>query len=91
MNFALEVGDLVKAKVEYSFNQLMGRTTIRVNGRDQILKTRWFSEPVVDVHELELSDSEKLRVKIEKRRKPLVGAHYRVYVNNQLTNCFVGV
>jgi hypothetical protein len=91
MTIAFEVGESIKERIEYSFNQLMGRTVLRVNGREEIRKTRWFSEPVVDTLELELSDVEKLRVKIEKRRKLLFASQYRVYVNNHLTNCYMGV
>lgn len=91
MRFAIEVGEVQKQKVEFDFNQLLGRTVIRLNG--QVLKkaVRLFSEPVIDSHEVSLAEIERVDLRIEKRRKLLFSSHYTVFVNNRLTQVFEGV
>lgn len=91
MRFAIEVGDVAQQRVEFYFNQLLGLTIIRANGREIKKKVRLFSEPLVDAHELDLDGLERLRVRIEKQRQWLVSSRYLIYVNDRLVQRFQGV
>src|SRR5512138_2500172 len=91
MQFAIEVGNMVKQQVEFTFNQLLGRTVIRTNGREVKRSVRLFSEPLVDTHVVNLSDTERLEMRIEKRRRYLFVSQYLVYVNNRLVEVRHGV
>ena len=91
MKFAIEVGEAVRERVEFRFDQLTGRTVILCNGCEVKRQVRWFSEPVLDIHEFDLGEREKVRVRIEKRRRYLFASRYLVYLNNRLARCFQGV
>jgi hypothetical protein len=91
MRFVIEVGEVAKEQVEFTFNQLLGRTVIRANGREVTRKTRWFSEPLVDTHLVDFAEQEKVQLKIEKRRRHLFASRYFVYINDRLVQCFQGV
>jgi hypothetical protein len=91
MKFEIEVGEVAKERVEFSFNQLMGRTIIRSNGREVKRSVRWFSEPVVDTHVIDFAQHEKVNLTIEKRRRQLFGAQYFVYINNRLVAYYKGI
>lgn len=91
MKFMIDVGEVEKQQVEFSFNQLLGRTLIRSNGRELKKNIRLFSEPVTDVHVVHFTDRERIEIKIEKRRKLLFASRYYVYVNNRLTQVYQGV
>ncbi len=91
MTFDIEVGEVMKERIQFSFNQLLGRTVIRRNGREVQRQVRWFSEPVTDTYFIEFNEQERVRVKIEKRRKHLLGSKYYVYVNDRLAECFQGI
>lgn len=91
MKIELEVGDVLKRKVEFSFNQLLGRTVIRADGREIKRSVRLFSEPVQESHVVNFGDTERIELRIEKKRKPLVGARYSVYLNDRLHQCLQGV
>lgn len=91
MRFAIEVGEVARQQVEFYFNQLLGLTVIRANGRELKKRVRLFSEPLVDAHEVELEGLERLRVRIEKHRQWLISSRYLVYVNDRLVQCFQGV
>ena len=56
MKFTIEVGEVEKQQVEFSFNQLLGRTVIRSNGQELKRSVRWFSEPVFDRHVFEFAE-----------------------------------
>ena len=91
MKFALEVGETEKNIVEFGFNQLLGRTVIRVNRREVKKGVRLFSEPMYEEHAVDVGRQEKWQVRIKKERHQLVGAHYAVFVNNRLVNVYKGV
>jgi hypothetical protein len=91
MKFMVEVGDLEKHTVEFKFNQLLGRSTVAVDGQVVFSKKRWFSEPVFDNYEVEIGGRESVRLRIEKRRRQLLGAKYTVYVDDRLSGLFQGV
>jgi hypothetical protein len=91
MKFTIEVGEVEKQRVEFSFNQLLGRTVIHSNGRQLKKSVRLFSEPVFDRHVFDFFDKERVELKIEKQRKHLFGSRYFVFVNNRLTQSFQGV
>lgn len=91
MKFVVEVGDVLKRKVEFSFNQLLGRTVIRADGREIKRSVRLFSEPVQENHVVSFGDTERIELRIEKKRKPLLGARYLVYINDRLSRCLHGV
>lgn len=91
MRFSIEVGEVAKRRVDFAFNQLLGKTLIMVNGQEIKRNTRWISEPVVELHDFKVGERENIEVKIEKRRNPLLGAKYWVYVNNQLAQYHQGM
>lgn len=91
MKFIVEVGVEEKHTVEFNFNQLLGRSTVKVDGHEVFSKKRWFSEPVFDHYEVEIGGRESVRLRIEKRRRQLLGAKYTVYVDDRLTGLFQGV
>jgi hypothetical protein len=91
MKFTIEVGEVEKQRVEFSFNQLLGRTVIRSNGRDLKKSVRLFSEPLFDRHIFDFAEKERVELKIEKQRRNLFASRYFVFVNNRLTQCFQGI
>lgn len=78
-------------RVEFSFNQLLGRSVVRVDGQEVFRKKRWFSEPIKDFYEVTVDGAEQVRLRIEKERKLLVASRYKVYVDNRLTHLCQGV
>lgn len=91
MKFVIEVGTQDKHLIEFTFNQLLGQSLLKVDGREVFNKKRWFSEPVVDSYDMEISGAESIRLRIVKQRKLLVASRYSVYVDNRLTQVFQGV
>jgi len=91
MRFALEIGDTEKHVLEIAFNQLFGRTVIKVNGKEVRKSVHLFSEPVRERHELEVGKHERHTVFIEKRRKLLFGQKWFVYVNQRLVKALQGI
>lgn len=91
MKFVIEFGEAAKQKLEFNFNQLLGRTCVRLNGREVKKSVRLFSEPMYDTHIFELADKDKCQVRIEKKRKHLFASQYAVYINNRLHQLLKGV
>ncbi|MFZ1074083.1 MAG: hypothetical protein WAO21_11710 [Verrucomicrobiia bacterium] len=85
MKFSLEIGNTDKHLVEFNFNQLYGTLVIRVDDRPIFQSKRIFNEPVHEVYHFVIDGAEKTDVRIEKRRKPLLGHHNSVFVNDRLT------
>jgi len=85
MKFSLEIGSTDKHLVEFNFNQLYGTLVIRVDDRPIFQSKRIFNEPVHEVYHFVIDGAEKTDVRIEKRRKPLLGHHNSVFVNDRLT------
>jgi len=84
MKFIIEFGEKEKHRLEYNFNQLIGRLVIKVNERPVKTVYRLMNEPVYEVHVFEIGRFEKSEVRIEKERKQLYGHRNRVFVNNRL-------
>ena len=91
MKFLLRFGETETNLLEFTFNQLMGTSVIKVNQQVVKKQTRWFSEPVEQTHEIEAGVNERWSVKIEKERKLLFGQRCRVFLNQQLAGCYEGV
>ena len=91
MRFSIDLGTNEKHTFEFNFNQLLGRSTVKVNGQEVFRKARWFSEPLVDKYDFEVGQFERVRVRIEKMRKRLFSSKYTVYVDNRLTQLHHGV
>jgi hypothetical protein len=91
MTFALVIGETEKNLLEFRFNQLLGKTEIKVNDKLVKQSTRLFSEPLQERHELEVGQNERHTVFIEKQRKLLFGQKYLVYVNQRLVKLIHGV
>lgn len=90
MKFCLEVGDVEKHLVEFSFNQLLGEVSIRVNQKEIKHGVRLFNEPLRETHTVQVGDGEQVLVRIEKERKPLFGEKYRVFLNGRLYKYYEG-
>jgi hypothetical protein len=91
MKFVVQVGEVAKQRVEFTFNQLLGRTVIRSDGRELKRSVRLFSEPLYDTHVFEFFEKERAQLRIEKRRKHLFSSEYFVYVNNRLHDFHRGI
>ena len=91
MKFTIEVGEKEKHRVDYEFNQLLGRLLIKINEEPVKETVRWVNEPVLEVHVFVVGQQEKSHVRIEKQRKPLLGHTNRFYVNNRLLKVIEGV
>ena len=91
MKFTLEVGSEQPQIIEFEFNQLLGRSVVKVDGQKVFCKKRWFSEPIIDRYELQIGERDGVCLRIEKERKFLFASKYRVYVDNRLTQFYQGV
>ncbi len=91
MKFDIDIGEAKKQRLEFSFNQLLGRTVIRSNGQVLMKNTRHISEPLFDTHFFHFDEGEKIDVRIEKQRKLIFASRYCVYVNNRLAGVYQGV
>jgi hypothetical protein len=91
MRFSIDLGNNEKHTFEFNFNQLLGRSVVKVNGQEVFRKARWFSEPLVDHYAFEVGQFERVCVRIEKMRKRLFASKYCVYVDNRLTQFYQGV
>ena len=91
MKFSIQFGEAETNVIEFSFNQLLGTSIIKLNQRIVKRETRWFSEPLEQIHVIEAGTQERWRVKIEKERKHLYGQVCRVFLNQRLVKVFEGV
>jgi len=91
MKFYIEVGRNEKHLIEFSFNQLLGETVIKVNHREVKRTRRLFNEPVTEAHVIHIDDKDQITVRVEKERKPLFGEKFRVYLNDRLYQCYEGM
>jgi hypothetical protein len=91
MKFVLEVGEIQKHLVEYNFDQLLGKSVIKVNDQEVKRSVRLFNEPLKETHTIHVCGDERLQVRIEKERKLLFGQKCRVFVNDRLYKCYSGV
>ena len=91
MKFILEVGESRRHIIEYEFNQLLGRSVIRLDREQVERRVRLFNEPICQTHQIDMDADERLKVRIEKERKWLFGHKCRVFLNNRLVKCYEGV
>ena len=90
MRFCLKAGHKENYSVEFEFSQLLGKLVIKVNGKELIKNTRWFSEPLKEAHQFEVGQTEIWSFKIEKERRDIFTSTYRVFVNNRLAGFYQG-
>ena len=91
MKFSIEAGTNEKHQIEFTFNQLLGKAVLYVDGQEVFRKERWFSEPTVDRYEFEIGQFESVRVRIEKQRTDMFASKYCVYVDNRLAQYHQGI
>ena len=91
MKFTIEIGEQEKHRLDYHFNQLLGKLVIKINEQAVKQSVRWVNEPVLEVHAFVVGRQERSEVRIEKERKPLLGHRNRLYVNNRLLKVFEDV
>jgi hypothetical protein len=84
MQLCVELGDRQKRLLCYQFNQLLGKTVITFDGKILKKSTRFFNEPVREIHQVEVNVPDRTVVRIEKERGALIEQKARLYVNNQL-------
>ena len=91
MKFRVEIGEVEKHVIEFSFNQLLGQLEIKID-RCKVKRNTWLlNEPVRETHTFEVGRNERFNVRIEKERKPLVGERCRVFLNDRLFQYHEGV
>jgi hypothetical protein len=90
MKFSFEVGQAEKHRVDFNFNQLCGTLLISVDNKPIRRATRLLNEPVHEVFDFMVGNTERLPVRIEKKRKPLFGSRNVLYVNHRLTRVIDG-
>ena len=91
MKFSLEIGQVEKHRLDYSFNQLLGTLEIRVDGQPVLSFVRLLNEPVLEVFDFQVGRLECAAVRIEKQRKQLFGHRNRLYVDDRLTRVYDGM
>jgi hypothetical protein len=88
MKFALQVGETEKHHVEFSYQQLAGSLTIKVDKKPIRRSVRLLNEPVHEVFQFAVGQMVKTDVRIEKWRKQLFGYRNCVYVDGRLVHVF---
>jgi len=91
MNFSIVVGDVEKHIIDFNFNQLLGRLVIKVNQTEVKRQVKLIDEPLKESHVIQVGNQERLTVRIEKRRKQLLGQKCSVFLNNRLLQCYEGI
>ena len=91
MKFCIEIGEVEKHTIEFNFNQLLGRLSIKVDSKE-VKKHDWLlNEPLAETYDFSVGTRENLAVRIEKHRKPLFGNRCRVFLNQRLMKVQDGV
>jgi len=91
MRFRVEVGQAEKHVIEFNFNQLLGQLSIRIDCHE-VKRNSWLlNEPLKEIHTFEVGEDERLNLRIEKERKPLMGERCRVFLNDRLFQFHEGV
>ena len=91
MKFCMEVGEIEKNLVEFSFDQLLGQLVIKVNRKEVRRRTRLFNEPMAETHTVAVGDGERLIMRFEKERISTFSQKCRVYLNDRLYKYYEGV
>lgn len=84
MKFTIEVGEVEKHQVEYSFNPLLGVLVVKVDGKPVCKHVRLVNEPMHEAHDLIVGESERHSVRFERARTSTFGRRSCVFVNNRL-------
>ena len=94
MNFSFTVGNQEQHRIDFSFDQFIGKLEIKVDGQTAINDFRVFSLKLTKRYELSVGVNEKHHVVIEKRRKLFLAGvrpqQYRVFVDGQLVQTYEG-
>ena len=90
MKFCLEVGEVERHQVEFTFNQLLGQLQIRVNKKAIKNQVRLFNEPMSETHTIQVGDGERVIVRFEKERASTFTQRCRVFLNERLYKCYEG-
>ncbi len=90
MKFDIEIGEIKKHRIEYDFDQLRGRLTIRLDRKEIERNVRRFWKPVKATHVIQVDPEERVSVRIERKRRPLFGCKCLVYLNERLLQCYEG-
>ncbi len=91
MKFSIDVGQMKKHRIEYDFNQLLGRLVIRLNQHEVKRRVRLLNEPVQETDWVKIGlkeAGEPLAVRIERRRRPLLGHKCLVFLNERPFQCY---
>ena len=90
MKFTIEVGEVEKHQVEFSYNQFTGRVLIKVDKQIIRNSVRLLNEPAHEVYRFVVGQMVRTDVRIEKWRKQLLGARNCVYVDDRLLQVYEG-
>jgi hypothetical protein len=91
MKFKIEVGEVEKHLVEFSYNQLAGSVLIKVDKETICSSARLLNEPVTEIYQFVVGRMERSEVRIEKIRRQLFGHRNCVYVDGRLRRIFEGI
>ena len=91
MRFCLEVGNVERHLVEYTFSQLLGQLHIRVDNKEVKKRFCFINEPITETHTIRVGDCERIDVRFEKERISTFSQKCRVFINDRLYKCFEGV
>ena len=73
MKFTIEVGEIEKHSIEYSFNPLLGTLVVKVDDQPVRKHVRFINEPVRETHALIVGNREKHNVRFDRRCRPRCG------------------
>ena len=73
LDFEFEVGETERHNVAFQWDQLWGPTTISVDGKPVVKKLGMFSLHRTSGYEFSVGTNETHQVRIEKKRKAVVG------------------
>ena len=97
MQFSFTVGNQEKHKVDYHFNQMWGKTTIKVDDKKVFSAFKLFKSPFSTKQEpvtFEVGDKEKHKVAIQQTTAPFMAGFfsvkYEAYVDDKLINTYDG-
>ncbi|MEY4385669.1 MAG: hypothetical protein RLY20_952 [Verrucomicrobiota bacterium] len=84
MKFTIEVGEVEKHQVEYSFNPLLGVLVVKVDGLTVQRHVRLVNEPLHESHALVVGKREQQSIRFERERTSTFTRRGCVFVNNRL-------
>jgi hypothetical protein len=84
MKFTIEVGEVEKHRVEYSFNPLLGILVVKVDGKTVKRHVRLVNEPMHESHAIHVGKRELQDIRFERARTSTFTRRGCVFVNNRL-------